>query len=615
MRRISIVSVFLLIQILAQGQNTFTRVEPAFWWVGFSNPEVEVLFYHKDLNLSAYQPRVQSETVKLKRVTRTENPRYVFLTLQLTAATQPGVVPIVFTDGKKSISYSYQFKERSSDKNRIQGFTSADVLYLIMPDRFANGDVKNDSLPGFYQGVHRDQPFGRHGGDIKGISDHLDYIKDLGVTGIWLNPILENNQKRESYHGYAITDLYKVDQRFGSNEDYVALINKGHSMGIKMIQDMVINHIGNEHWLMKDLPEKDWVHQFPTFTRSNYRSEAVSDPYRSTHDLTLMSDGWFDNTMPDVNQNNPLFATYLIQNAIWWIEYAGIDGIRMDTYPYPDKDFMARWAKAILTEYPQFNIVGEVLMNAKPIISYWQQGAVNHDGYQSNLPSVIDFPLTNAINAALNEKGSWDTGLSKLYMTLSHDFIYPNANGNVTFVDNHDMSRYYHNVGRDMNKFKMGLTFLLTTRGIPQLYYGTELLMDGDYSIHPTVRRDVPGGWREDKENNFIRAGRTKDQNEAYDFMKKLLDWRKAKPVIHSGKLMHFIPHDNIYVYFRYSDNGETVMIVLNGNDKPMELKTDRFKEVMRGKSSARDIINDVTINNLSSLQVPSNVSLILELR
>jgi glycosidase len=254
-------------------------------------------------------------------------------------------------------------------------------------------------------------------------------------------------------------------------------------------------------------------------------------------------------------------------------------------------------------------------MNAKPIISYWQQGAVNPDGYQSNLPSVIDFPLTNAINAALNEKGSWDTGLSKLYMTLSHDFIYPNANGNVTFVDNHDMSRYYYNMGRDMNKFKMGLTFLLTTRGIPQLYYGTELLMDGDYSIHPTVRRDVPGGWAGDKENNFVREGRTKDQNEAYDFMKKLLDWRKSKPVIHTGKLMHFIPHDNVYVYFRYSDNVETVMVILNGNDKPIELNTDRFKEVIRGKSSAKDVMNGVVITNLSSLGVPANASLVLELR
>ena len=593
-------------------QTIFTKVEPAFWWVGFNNSEVEVLFHHKELNLSTYQPKVQSESVTLKRVTRTENPRYVFLSLEILPTAKPGIVPILFTDGKKSISYSYELKARSKDKNRIQGFNSSDVMYLIMPDRFANGDVKNDSLPGFYQGVHRDQPFSRHGGDLKGISDHLDYIKDLGVTAIWLNPILENNQKRGSYHGYAITDLYKVDQRFGSNEEYLALINKGHSMGIKMIQDMVINHIGIGHWLMKDLPEKDWVHQFPEFTRSNYRSEAVSDPYGAASDLKLMSDGWFDNTMPDVNQTNRLFATYLIQNSIWWIEYAGIDGIRMDTYPYPDKMFMANWAQQILKEYPAFNIVGEVLVNSKPMVGYWQQGAINKDGYQSNLPSVIDYPLTNAINTGLNENGSWDGGLSRLYTSLSQDFIYPNPNNNVTFVDSHDMSRYYHNVGRDLNKFKMGLVFLLTVRGIPQLYYGTELLMDGDYSIHPTVRRDVPGGWREDKENNFIREGRSKDQNEAFDFMKKLLDWRKTKPVIHGGKLMHFIPTDNVYVYFRYDDKN-TVMVILNGNKEAKTISTQRFNEVIKGKTKATNMLTGEVLTNINSIALPSWGSLILE--
>ena len=613
MRILSLLVLFF-ITVFSQAQNQFTRVEPAFWWVGFNNSEVEVLFYHKELNLSSYQPKVQSESVILKRVTRTENPRYVFLTLAIAPAAKPGMVPILFTDGKKSISYSYELKPRSKDKNRIQGFNSSDVLYLIMPDRFANGDTKNDSLPGFFQGVHRDQPFGRHGGDIKGISDHLDFIKDLGVTAIWLNPILENNQKRESYHGYAITDLYKVDQRFGSNEEYLELINKGHSMGLKMIQDMVINHIGIEHWLMKDLPERDWIHQFPKFTRSNYRSEAVSDPYSAASDVKLMSDGWFDTTMPDVNQTNSLFAKYLIQNSIWWIEYAGIDGIRMDTYPYPDKMFMANWAQQIMNEYPAFNIVGEVLVNLKPMVGYWQQGAINKDGYQSNLPSVIDFPLTNAINAGLNENGSWDGGLSRLYTVLTQDFIYPNPNNNVTFVDNHDMSRSYYNVGRDLNKFKMGLVFLLTTRGIPQLYYGTELLMDGDYSIHPTVRRDVPGGWKEDKVNSFIPSGRTKDQNEAYDFMKKLLDWRKTKPVIHEGKLTHYIPMDNVYVYFRTNKQNETVMILLNGNNKSMNIDTARFNEMMKGKSKGKNALTGEVITNINSISIAPLGSLVLEL-
>ncbi len=533
--------------------------------------------------------------------------------LQVSPETKAGGMPIQFKFGKKTFVYSYELKNKSTAANKAQGFNSSDVLYLIMPDRFANGDVKNDTLPGFYEGVHREKPFGRHGGDLKGISDHLDFIQDLGVTTVWLNPILENNQKRESYHGYAITDLYNVDKRFGSNDEYVALIEKCHARGIKMIQDMVINHIGNQNWLVLDLPEKNWLHQFPEFTRSNYRSEAISDPYHSAIDLEKMSNGWFDYTMPDVNQSNPLFAKYLIQNTLWWIEYAGIDGIRMDTYPYPDKDFMAQWSQQVLDEYPKFNIVGEVLVNSKPMVGYWQQNRINKDGYQSHLPSVIDYPLTNAINLGLNEKGSWDTGLARLYTMLTQDFIYPDANGNVTFLDNHDMPRYFHNMGRDMNKFKMGLIFLLTTRGIPELYYGTELLMDGDYSIHPTVRRDVPGGWKEDQVNAFVSSGRTKEQNEAYDFMKKLLSWRKTKPVIHQGKLIHFIPEENIYVYFRMSET-QTVMVVMNGTNTETTIATKRYEEVMKGRAKGKNVLTGETLQDLSAIKVPAMTALILEL-
>lgn len=598
----------------AQNESkTFERIEPAFWWVGMKNTELQILFYNGHADFSGYEASITYPGVSLKEKIKVENSHYLFLKLQIGTEAKAGVLPIQFKSGKKSFVYSYELKNKSTATNRIQGFNSSDVLYLIMPDRFANGDVKNDSLPGFYEGVHRERPFGRHGGDLKGISDHLDYIQDLGVTALWLNPVLENNQKRESYHGYAITDLFKIDQRFGSNEEYVSLIEKCHAHGIKMIQDMVINHIGNQNWLVLDSPEKNWIHQFPEFTRSNYRTEVISDPYQSSYDLDRMSNGWFDYTMPDVNQSNPLFATYLIQNTLWWIEYAGIDGIRMDTYPYPDKRFMALWAQRILEEYPKFNMVGEVLMNLKPLIGYWQQGAINKDGYQSHLPSVIDFPLTNAVNAALNEKGSWDGGLSRLYVNISQDFIYPNANNNVTFLDNHDMSRYYYNMGRSMSKFKMGLIFLLTTRGIPQLYYGTELLMDGDYSIHPTVRRDVPGGWNEDHMNSFTSAGRTKEQNEAYDFIKKLLSWRKTKPVVYEGKLVHFIPEENIYVYFRSLER-ETVMIIMNGNETEKKLKTNRFAESMQGKTKAKNALTDETIQGLSEITVPAMTALILEL-
>ena len=467
----------------------FQHVEPPFWWIGMKNTSLQLLFYNKDVNISEYQASINYPGVELKEVKKVSNPHYLFLTLEVSPAAKAGSVPISFSLGKKKFAYQYELKVKDPAANRIQGFNSSDVIYLIMPDRFANGDIKNDSLPGMLEGAHRDKPEGRHGGDLKGITDHLDYIKDLGVTAIWLNPVLENNQPRSSYHGYAITDLYQIDRRFGSNEDYLAFINKSHQLGLKVIQDMVMNHIGNYHWLFKDLPEKSWIHQFPEFTRSNYQSSVVSDPYQSEYDANLISNGWFDTTMPDVNQTDSLFATYLIQNTLWWIEYAGIDGIRMDTYPYPDKNFMSRWVQEVLSEYPQFNIVGEVWFeNNISNTAYWQRGSNNKDGYQSTLPSVTDFPLCFTIPKALNEPTGFDTGMRKLYNTLCQDFIYPDPSNNLIFLDNHDMTRFFLSVGRDIRKLKMGLAFLLTTRGIPQLYYGTELLMDGDGAYHPNIQ-------------------------------------------------------------------------------------------------------------------------------
>lgn len=583
--------------------------------MGFNNTEVEVLFYHKELSLANYQPKAPQGTVTIKRVTRTENPRYVFVALDVPAATRPGVVPITFSDGKKSITYNYELKARSSDKNRAQGFNSSDVMYLIMPDRFANGDPKNDSLRGFYQGVHRDKPFGRHGGDLQGIINNLDYIRSLGVTTIWLNPVLENNQKRESYHGYAITDLYNVDRRFGDNELYLDFISKSHQLGLKVVQDMVMNHIGIEHWLMKDLPSRDWVHQFPSDTRSNYRGGVISDPYQSKEDAHIMANGWFDSTMPDVNQQNELFARYLVQNSIWWIEHAGIDGIRMDTYPYPDKNFMARWAKALLDEFPSFNIVGEVWLNHVASTAYWQKGAVNKDGYQSHLPSVTDFPLFFAMQRAFNETGGWDNGLVRLYDLLSLDQAYPNPSGNLIFLDNHDVTRTFTSLGKDVNRLKMALTFLVTTRGIPQLYYGTEILMEGDGSVHPEVRKDYPGGWSNDTTNAFSGQGLSKSQREFRDFMAKLLIWRKTSKAVHEGKLVHFIPKDNVYVYFRCLESRETIMVLLNGNEKSMTIDTSRYLELLGKHQTGFNPLTGETLSSLRTIELPAKGSIILELK
>jgi neopullulanase len=616
--RISLIFLmFIAIAVSSSAQkqqpNNFSHVEPPFWWTGMKNTSLQILFHKKDINISDYQVALKYDGVTLKESKRVENPHYLFLTLDIASNAKAGKVPITFTSGKKSFTYQYELKTKSTDGNRIQGFTSADVLYLIMPDRFANGDTANDTIPGMFEGTHRNVPMGRHGGDLKGISDHLDYVKELGVTTLWLNPVLENNQKHSSYHGYAITDLYKVDRRFGTNDDYLTFINKSHQMGLKVVQDMVMNHIGNEHWLMHDMPEKNWVHQFPEFTRSNYRGTVVSDPYKSKQDEILMSNGWFDNTMPDVDQANPLFATYLIQNTLWWIEYAGLDGIRMDTYPYPDKDFMSRWAKEVLDEYPKFSIVGEVWLNNIATTAYWQKGMVNEDGYQSNLPSVTDFPFCFAVPQALNEQGGWDTGMAKLYNLLSQDFIYPNANNNLTFLDNHDMTRFFLSCGKDYNKFKMALTFLLTTRGIPQLYYGTELLMDGDGGYHPNIRKDFPGGWKGDEKNAFTSVGRTKEQNDAFDFLKTLLNWRRNSPVISGGQLTHYVPEDNIYVYFRHNAERK-VMVIMNGNAVEKTLNTKRFAENLQGVTKGLNVLTNEKLTDIANVKLSPLTALVIEL-
>jgi neopullulanase len=597
----------------AQKKNEeFQHVEPPFWWTGMKNHSLQILFHNSQKDISGYIPSIAYDGVSITDVKKVENPHYLFVTLDISGSAKAGTIPVTFKQGKKTIRYDYELKAKTSEPGRIQGFDPSDVIYLIMPDRFANGDEKNDSIPGMYEGAHRENDEGRHGGDLQGLTNHIGYFNELGVTAIWLNPVMENNQKRTSYHGYAITDLYNVDRRFGGNSAYLAFIEGCHRTGLKVIQDMVMNHIGDYHWMMNDLPEKDWVNQFPQFTRSNYRGVAISDPYRSKIDERLMSDGWFDKTMPDVNQRNPLFATYLIQNSLWWIQYGGLDGIRMDTYPYPDKDFMATWSNAVMQEFPEFNIVGEVWLNSPANIAYWQKGMVNKDKYSSGLPSATDFPLCFAIPQALHEAPGWETGMAKLYNTLAMDFVYPDPFRNVTFVDNHDMTRFFLSCGRDIKKFKMGLAFLLTTRGIPQLYYGTELLMDGDGGHHPNIRLDFPGGWKGDATNAFTSAGRTEQQQDAFDFISTLLKWRKNQPLIHTGKLTHYIPEDNVYVYFRH-DGGKAVMVILNANQTDKTIKTDRFAESIGNFKRGKDVLSNLDFD-LQNLSVKGQTSLILEL-
>ncbi|TAH22497.1 MAG: alpha-amlyase [Cytophagales bacterium] len=600
----------LLFSLPAIAQVEIAHVEPPNWYVGMKNTELQLLVHGKDIAKATV--KLGNNLATLKETKKVSNPNYLFLTLSIDKNAKAGTLPITFTSGSQTKTISYELRAKSTDKNRIQGFDASDVIYLIMPDRFANAVPENDNVAGMLETASRDSLYGRHGGDLQGITNNLAYIKNLGMTAIWLNPVLENDMPQASYHGYAITDLYNVDKRFGGNKAYLDFIEKSHQAGLKVIQDMVANHIGLHHWLMKDLPEPTWIHQFGEFTRSNYHLETASDPHASEKDKMLMEKGWFDTTMPDVNQSNPLFAKYLIQNSLWWIEYGGIDGIRMDTYPYNDKQFMSDWATAILNEYPKFNLVGEIWIGSPAIEAYWASGTKNRDGFVSTLPSVTDFPLLDAAKAAFNEPTSWTGGLSKLYGTLATDFLYQNPLNNVIFLDNHDDTRFFTTVGEDLDKHKMAIAFLLTTRGTPQIYYGTEVLMTGGPE-HAYLRRDFAGGWAGDKVNVFKNEGLTEKQKEASNYMSKLANWRKNKKVIHTGKLTHFIPENEMYVYFRH-DAQEKVMVIIHTGNNAKKLDTKRFEELLKDINKGKEVITNKEFDNLKVIDVPAKSVMIIEL-
>ncbi|KAA3660927.1 MAG: alpha-amlyase [Calditrichaeota bacterium] len=598
--------------ISAQPKYNLQRLEPPFWWAGMKNPDVQLLVY--GANISDLKPVIDYPGVKMQETIRVKNPNYLFINLSLTPDTKPGQFDIKFQkDGRHILTHKYTIHEREKKSAARQGFTTSDVIYLITPDRFANGNTGNDSNDHLKEKVNRSDPDGRHGGDLQGISDHLDYIKDMGFTGIWLNPVLENDQERYSYHGYSTTDFYQIDARFGSNDEYVQLSRKAQEMGIKLIMDMIVNHCGSGHWWMSDLPTDDWLNNQEKYVRTNHRRTTVKDPYAARTDYRGFVDGWFVRTMPDMNAKNSLMANYLIQNAIWWIEYAGLGGIRMDTYSYSDMHFLAKWVKRIMQEYPNFNIVGEEWSPDPAIVAYWQRGKINANGYKSPLPSLMDFPIQQAMSRGLNAEESAFKGLSQLYEMLATDFIYPDPFNLVTFPDNHDMSRFYTQVNEDYGLFKLGVSFILTTRGIPQIYYGTEILMSNPGTDrHGIIRSDFPGGWQEDKVNGFRGDGLTEKQKQAQIFFRKLLNWRKKTPVIHNGKLTHFAPVFGVYVYFRYDENSK-VMVLLNKNEKEVSLPTARFKEMLAGVVSGQDIFTGKTYDLREKLSLPARSPLILE--
>ncbi|KPQ00660.1 MAG: glycosidase [Bacteroidetes bacterium HLUCCA01] len=613
----------IFIPILFAQSIQIDRLEPENWWAGFENPNLQLLVYGPDI--SDARVTIDYPGVRLLNSVVAENPNYLFLNLVLSEDVEPGNVPIVFRKGDEELTHSYPLYARSAIPNRAQGFDASDVIYLLMPDRFANGDPSNDNIPGMLEQTDRNEEFGRHGGDLKGVRDNLAYMQDLGMTAVWLNPIFENDMAPNYaigagfYHGYAATDMYRVDRRFGSNQEFVDLVSEAQRMGMKVIMDMIHNHVGTEHWFIKDMPFSDWVHDQSEYGNTNYRTSAIMDPYASDRDLNSMVKGWFVDEMPDLDQRNEFLATYLIQNTLWWIEYSGIDGIRMDTHPYPYKEYMAEWTRRVLEEFPDFNIVGEAWMPNVATTAYWQYDFIGGQGYNSFLPSVTDFPLFYAMTQAFNEDFGWDTGIMRLYYILSQDFLYTDPMLNVIFFDNHDLTRYFTSVGEDVSKFQMGLAFLLTTRGIPQIYYGTEILMAGG-SNDPDKRRDFPGGWQEDPINAFTREGRVElgtaldlpvQQN--FEYLRRLVRWRNETPVIHHGELTHFVPENNVYVYFRH-DEENTVMVMINANREAQTLDMTRFEEQLHGFTSAREITSERDFPRIDQITVPGRKAMIFEL-
>ncbi|PZP47728.1 MAG: alpha-amylase [Pseudopedobacter saltans] len=606
-------SSFFNITSLHAQDTKIDRIEPLNWWVDMKYDTVQLIIHGK--NISLYSPSIEYKNIKILQVHKVENPNYLFVDLYITPSAKAGKFPIIFSQkGKSSISYSYELKERNKSV-KAQGVTSKDFIYLLMPDRFSNGDASNDKVAGLLdQSLSRDTLTSRHGGDMQGVIKHLDYLQELGITSLWMTPVLENDQSETSYHGYANTENYHIDPRYGSNELFKILTDSLHGRGMKMVMDVVPNHFGSQHWTVVDMPMKDWVHQWPSYTNSNFRDQVDFDPYGAESDRKQMVNGWFDKHMPDMNESNPYLQKYILQSNLWWIEYAGVDGFRIDTYPYNDPVFMANWAKAILKEYPGFTMFGETFVRGAVNQAAFAEGDMLHRGIDTHLQGVTDFQSLWAITDAMTKPFSWDDGVMKIYNNLSKDFIYKDPTRNVVFLDNHDLSRFYSVVGQNQDKLKSALAWMLTTRGIPQLYYGTEILMKGFSNPDGYVREDFPGGWAGDKDNKFSEKGRSQSENELYNYIATLANYRKKNRVLQDGKLMQYVPQDGVYVYFRYNDS-KTIMIVMNTNDKAFSLDTKRFEQRLSNYTSAVNILDNTEVKNIRNIKIPSYTTLVLELK
>jgi glycosidase len=586
----------LVLSTAAQARDyAIDRLEPASWWVGMQHHQVELMVHGEAI--AALTPRLSRSGVALVDAQKVANPNYLFVTLDIAAEAAPGRFDIEFLDGDRvAARHPFRLDAREPGSASRRGFDASDAIYLIVPDRFANGDPGNDRVAGMLETPDRTAPGGRHGGDIAGIAQHLDYIAGMGFTQLWPTPMLENNQPRYSYHGYAITDLYRIDPRFGSNQDYRALSTKARARGVGLIMDVVLNHIGSQHWWMRDLPTPDWINHGGKFAPTNHRRTTVQDPHAAPVDRAGFVEGWFSPGMPDLNQRNPHLATYLIQNSLWWIEYAGLSGIREDTFGYADSEFLSTWAKAILAEYPGFSMVGEEWSANPATVAHWQRGKANADGHVPRMPSMMDFPIHTALRSALTEAEDIGTGWGRLYEMLGNDYLYPDASRLVVFAENHDTTRMLAQLDGDAALYKLGIAYLATMRGTPQFFYGSEALMQGPRERDDgRIRADMPGGWAGDAQNAFTGAGLSAAELDAQDYLRRLLQWRKRTPVVQHGKLQHFVPADGVYVYFRYDDNG-AVMVALNRNAEAASLALDRFGDFIDAGSRGRDAMTGAAV-------------------
>lgn len=593
------------------------RIEPTNWYVGMKDASLQLMVYGKDMRNADVE--VSYPGVRIDSIARLDSPNYLLLYLNLEGA-KAGEMTLNFKQGRQMKKVRYQLRERAMAGDKRMGFSNEDVLYMLMPDRFANGNPKNDAFKTMRDKTcDRTAPSLRHGGDLEGIRQHLDYFTDLGVTALWFTPVLENdspsNGVNSTYHGYATTDYYRVDPRFGTNDEYKRLVDEAHSKGLKVVMDMIFNHCGSENYLFKDKPSKEWFNFHTNYVQTSFKTASVMDIHASEYEKKIATDGWFTSVMPDFNQRNRHVARYLIQSSIWWIEYAGINGIRQDTHPYADFDFMSQWCKEVLEEYPYFNIVGETWLNSNVLVSYWQKDSKLAAPLNSNLPTVMDFPLQALMNQAFDEEtGEWGGGLYKLYDYQTQDLVYANPMNLLTFLDNHDTSRFTRTdeMAQDLKRYKQALVFLLTTRGIPQIYYGTEILMTGDKGKGDgDLRKDFPGGWPGDVRNCFEASGRTPLENEAFEFTRKLLNWRKENPVIGKGTLKHYSICQGVYVYQR-EFNGKSVVVVMNGTDSPKELDLTPYKEILPA-DKVRDLLTGKQVNLEGKLALEGRENLVME--